>query len=161
MPGPHKVDVSQHAHELFEIEKVVMAHSPYLYQFSSIEEFIKCLTEDHNCSTYIWNSEEGITVGFFVHENLSEEKDVDELMLIVVLPDFQGKSYGQKMMHFYLDLLRNKKKSIIFTHEKNNGAIRFYESFGYKLIKKVPNKYTDGQTRVLLEKILIGGDGGS
>ncbi len=131
-----------------------MSHSVYLYQFSSIEEFIQCLTVDHHCTIYIWNNDVGDTVGFFVHCDVPGERESDELLLIVVLPTFQGQGYGGKMMDYYLGLLKDKKKSIIFTHEKNTSAISFYESLGYVFVKKVANKYVDGQTRVLMEKRL-------
>lgn len=165
-PGPHKIEVNKHRSELFELAKKIMATCQYLYQFKSIESFIKCLTIDYDAQTYLWNNEEGELVGFFAHANAPEEKCTDELLMIGVHPNFQGKGYGTKMIQFYFDLLENKKKSVLFTHENNNVAIHFYQSLGYKIIKKVPHKYDDGATRLLLEKNLvdtspqIGGDGG-
>lgn len=153
--GPHKVDVRTHAVELFELEKTVMASSEKLYQFGSIEEFVKCLTEDYkNAETYIWNSEEGQLVGLFTHCDFKDERDTDELLLIIVHPQRQGKGYGRKMMEFYLGLIKDKKKSVLYTHENNDAAIQFYESLGYALVKKAENIYKDGQTRVLMARVL-------
>lgn len=151
IPGPHKINVDKFGQELFEIEKEVMAVSPYLYQFNSFEEFITCFTADHTCTLYIWNDEKGNIIGFFAHEKFKDTAS-DELMIIVVRPKFQGQGYGKKMMEFYFNLLKKGEKSILSTHEKNYGAIHFYGSLGYKMVKKLPNQYNDGQTRILFEK---------
>lgn len=148
-PGPHKINFIKHASELFEIEKEGMATSKHLYQFKSFGEFLKCFTVDHQCEVYIWNNKNQETIGFFIHETF-EEKNIDELIVIVVRPKFQNQGYGKKIMRFYLGLLKNK--GVLSTHEENTDAIRFYLSLGYKIIKTLPNHYHDGQTRILLEK---------
>lgn len=149
--GPHKVNLSLVKEELFELTKMVMASSPKFYQFSSLEEFVNDFSVKYPCEFYIWNSEKGEMVGFFGHYDIPD--NANDLQIIVVHPDFQGQGYGRKMMEFYLSLMTGKKKVILSTHEKNHGAIKFYESFGYKRVKELPNQYGDGQTRVLFIKV--------
>lgn len=134
-PGPHKVNIAFYKNELFELIKKAMVKSPKLYQFSSIKEFENDFTIKYPCEIYIWNSEDCKLVGFLGHYMLS--KNTDELLIIVVHPSFQNRGYGKKMMEFYFNLLEWKTKSILSTHEKNYSAIKFYQSLGYKFIKKL------------------------
>lgn len=148
--GSHRVMIDLCKNELFELTRAAMAKNPKLYQFGSIEEFENDLSVKYPCEIYAWNSEDGRLVGFFGHYMVND--DTDELLIIVVHPDYQGKGYGRKMMEFYFGMLDGKVKSILSTHEGNEMAINFYKSLGYRMVKKLPNHYDDGQTRVLMER---------
>lgn len=149
-PGAHKVELHETKHELFAITKAAMKKNPKLYQFSSIEKFEDNLTIKYPCEIYIWNNEKGELIGYLGHVDLNKKED--ELLIIVIHPDFQKQGYGTKMMNFYFKLIKTKEKSILSTHEKNTRAIQFYQSMGYEFVKFLPNQYDDGQTRILLEK---------
>lgn len=152
-PGPHKIDLATHKQALFELTKAAMAKNSKLYQFKSVEEFENDLSIKHPCEIYIWTSEKEQPVGFFAH--YEPQEDTNELLIIVVHPNFQNQGYGKKMMEFYFSITKSPK-SILSTHEKNNQAIKFYESLGYKISKILKNQYGDGQTRILLKKNLHG-----
>lgn len=148
--GPRKIELYELKEELFGITKAAMVKNPKLYQFGSLDEFVNDLSVKYPSEIYVWNDESGRLVGFFAHYLV--QRDIDELLIIVVDPSFQGQGYGKKMMEFYFGQLGDKMKSILSTHEKNEVAIKFYQSLGYRIVKKLPNQYGDGQTRVLMER---------
>ncbi len=152
-PGHHKADIGLCKTELFDLTKSAMLKNPKLYQFSSIEDFVNDLSIKYPCEIYICNDANSNLVGFFGHYDLFSNEN--ELLIIVVHPDFQNQGYGKKMMEFYFNLIKGKSKSVLSTHENNAGAIKFYQSLGYKIVKKLPDQYGDGQTRVLFEKYLF------
>lgn len=59
--------------------------------------------------------------------------DCAEIMLMYVHPDYQRKGLGGRLLNFTLNELRfmGFVRAVLDTAEKNEGARRFYEKFGF------------------------------
>ena len=60
-------------------------------------------------------------------------EDYAEIMLLYVLPEWQRKGLGKKLLSHTLRKMRGKgyKSAVLVTAEKNVGACKFYEKFGF------------------------------
>jgi len=62
---------------------------------------------------------------------------------IDLLPRFQGKGYGKKMIDHWLDAMRafGSRGMHLGVGLANERAVRFYEAYGLKVIEKIPAPY--------------------
>lgn len=65
------------------------------------------------------------------------EKDEYYIFMLAVLPEYQNKGLGTKLLEFAEQeaLNRRLKKCSLLVRTANKGAIRFYERHGYKKVK--------------------------
>jgi [ribosomal protein S18]-alanine N-acetyltransferase len=68
--------------------------------------------------------------------------DEEELMMIGVLPEFQGRGVGKQILQYMIDLAKSANRSKIFLEVRaNNPAIKFYTSLMFTQIGIRPNYY--------------------
>ena len=91
--------------------------------------------------------EEGKIVGF--HAFLPVNELEVEIKTMAVLPQFQGKGVGQKMMK-EMKQLNKHKRLILATHPRNIQALVFYLKQGFIVYGWKDNYFGDGQPRLLL-----------
>lgn len=74
-----------------------------------------------------------------------------EIMLLYVLPEWQHKGLGKKLLSHTLRKMRGKgyKSAVLDTAEKNLSARRFYEKFGFAERKTAVSRKFDDVTRVI------------
>lgn len=85
--------------------------------------------------------EENKVVGFC---QVVKEKDYNELKIIYVLPEHQGKGIGKMLANKAMTLLDSIKDTITEVVEYNKGAVGFYKKLGFVEFEKgngheVPN----------------------
>ena len=83
-----------------------------------------------------------------------EEKPFEgyaEIMLLYVLPEWQHKGIGKKLLSHTLRKMRGKgyKSAVLDTAEKNISARKFYEKFGFTERKTFVSPKFDEVTRVI------------
>ena len=74
-----------------------------------------------------------------------------EIMLLYVLPEWQHKGIGKKLLSHTLRKMRGKgyKSAVLDTVENNQNARRFYEKFGFTERKTAQSRKFDDVTRVI------------
>ncbi len=84
------------------------------------------------------------------------KENIIEILNLGVDPKLQGKGIGRQMMRFAEKNAAElgREKVILVTNVKNLQAVGFYKKSGYKIVKEVPNYYSDGETRYIFEKTL-------
>lgn len=115
------------------------------YPSATIEEELGYLKRSE---TYIY-FDDVKAVGFFSYK-LIENGEV-ELKSMAVIPEYQNKGIGKRMMGRFLEL-NSGKNLFLVTHPFNTGAIIFYLRSGFKIVGWKENYYGDGQPRLLLRK---------
>ncbi|MBN1618120.1 GNAT family N-acetyltransferase [Candidatus Dojkabacteria bacterium] len=94
-------------------------------------------------------------IGYYTYEVPSDGNEA-EILGIVIAPDFQNKGFGTAIMEKIVSEIKNNPqiKSIkLVTHPENSGAIRFYWSFGFKIVDWLP-EYYDKKPRLVMRKTL-------
>lgn len=87
-------------------------------------------------------------VGYYSFLHIFDEAHI---MNVAILPDYQGKGYGNKMM----DLLLNQTLELSLPHitlevrRGNDKAISLYKKFGFKLAGVRPRYYMDGEDALI------------
>lgn len=75
------------------------------------------------------------------------------LRLIAVKPDHRGKGYGSTMLRHFEDMfLRDAGKLFLLVSETNHEARRLYETFGYRMIGRIPDLYKAGIEELIMMK---------
>lgn len=79
-----------------------------------------------------------------------------EIISLAVDPKFRRKGIGRKLLNFILDKFGKKEISALKLHvrTKNRGAIKFYQKFGFQVLKTVKNYYPNGEDTYLMRKVL-------
>ncbi len=83
-----------------------------------------------------------------------EEKPFEgyvEIMLLYVLPEWQHKGMGKKLLSHTLRKMRGKgyKSAVLDTAENNLNARKFYEKFGFTERRTAVSRKFDNVTRVI------------
>lgn len=86
-----------------------------------------------------------------------EEKPFEgyaEIMLLYVLPEWQHKGMGKKLLSHTLREMRSKgyKSAVLDTAENNLNARKFYEKFGFTEHRTSGSRMFDNVTRVIYTK---------
>lgn len=137
-----KVDPIKEVETLFKLDNLAL-HRDFDLPSRNIQEQIDYLRGSEVYVLY----EDGKALGFFAFK---EEKSEVELLVIVVIPEKQGKGYGQIMMKKLLELTKGNTIKLV-THPKNSSAILFYLQSGYEIYGWKDNYYGDGEPRLLLK----------
>jgi ribosomal protein S18 acetylase RimI-like enzyme len=75
------------------------------------------------------------------------------IQTICISKDFRGKGYGKKLLQFCEDrILKISPNIFICASSFNNGAIRLYYEFGFKLVGELENFVKEGFSELLLRK---------
>ncbi|MDD4107490.1 MAG: GNAT family N-acetyltransferase [Prolixibacteraceae bacterium] len=78
------------------------------------------------------------------------------LFSIAVLPEFQGKGTGKKLMEYILELAQKKKfhRVSLETRKSDSKLINFYKNFGFKIKEDLPGYYKKGEDGVRMILVL-------
>ena len=79
-----------------------------------------------------------------------------EIYWLTVAKQHKGKGIGTKLMRFAEQYAKKMKQRglYLYAYIKNKKAIKFYNKLGYKKINTFKNYYSNGDTAVLLGKVL-------
>lgn len=107
-----------------------------------LEKWEKTIAENGKSGVFSFVAKEGNKIVGFCQ--VVREKDYNELKIIYVLPEYQGKGIGKMLANKALALIDPSKDIIVEVVEYNKGAIEFYKKFGFLEFKKgkgheVPN----------------------
>jgi ribosomal protein S18 acetylase RimI-like enzyme len=92
-----------------------------------------------------WSIDE--RMAYLIHHSPRTPRRVSEPypshLHIDLLPRFQGKGFGQKMIDHWLDAMRamGSRGMHLGVGTANERAVRFYEAYGLKVIEKIPAPY--------------------
>lgn len=122
--------------------------------FSVIKLANQTLTEKYNSSLFSYFYEtnpDGFIVanlnskivGFLIGVKISNQKT--KILMISVLPQYQKRKVGTKLLEEFLKRTQKEKINIIELEVRtdNYKAIRFYEKHGFKKIMKIKEFYRD------------------
>lgn len=66
-------------------------------------------------------------------------------------PEFQGKGFGTEAMKQFLKKVSDYPRIWLVTHP-DNGAVKLYESLGFKITERKENYFGNGTPRLVMEK---------
>lgn len=135
-----KINPQDYGELLFKMDVKTFCRE-YDYPSNSVETTLDYLK---NCIVYLVEIDK-VTIGLFAYSEKDNEVEVKQ---IIVLPEFQNKGYGKKIVKKILELCKNKKVWLV-THPKNTGAIIVYLKNGFELSGWKENYYEDGQPRIV------------
>lgn len=138
-----KVDVREKAQLLFEMD-IKSFTRDFDYPARNINDTIHFFKE---CSVYLVY-EDVTPIGLFAYKT---EKNMVEVRQINLLPQFQGKGYGKKMMKKLLDLAKGHDIWLV-AHPRNISAIVLYLKSGFEISGWKDNYYGNGQPRLILNR---------
>jgi ribosomal-protein-alanine N-acetyltransferase len=121
--------------------------------------YMRQLIEQVNAAT--WVDEDGGRLGAFgsVEWGRGKADLVAYIQTLEVLPEGRGKGVGGELLRRMEGSAWVAGASVSWLHvdEKNAGAIRVYERFGYQRIGKEEDYYGRGRTALVYKKSLGGG----
>ena len=135
-----KVSLQEKAQLLFEMD-VNSFTKDFDYPARNVEDTISYLTGSEIYLAY--EGDEMIGSFSFIEKN--NEVEIKQLL---VLPQYQGKGYGEKLTAELLNLVKGKKVWLV-AHPKNTPAIITYLKAGFVINEWKENYYGDGQPRLL------------
>ncbi len=106
---------------------------------------------DNRFSLPLVLEEEGKIIGYAIIWRIYEEFHIANF---AIHPDYQGKGYGQIFLKNLFRLAGNCQYAILEVRESNRRAIHIYEKFGFRVIMRRPNYYADGETALVMQKML-------
>ena len=129
---------------LLEIEKTTIGLKVYSGYFN--EEDVKGYVK--NSVVFLIKNDNDI-VGSISYDIIdSNHADVSGL---VIKPEFQKKGLARMAMELLFKKLKDYKKLSLVVHPDNH-ALKFYESFGFKVESRKENYFGDGEPRVVMAK---------
>jgi ribosomal protein S18 acetylase RimI-like enzyme len=135
-----KVSLSEKAQELFEMDVKTFIRD-FDYPATKLENTVEYL---QGCEIF-FVYEDDKPIGSFSYKEVDGQVEVVQVAL---LPPYQGKGYGKKMVEYLLNLVKGKPVWLV-THPKNTPAIITYLKSGFVLTEWKDNYYGDGQPRLL------------
>ena len=124
-----------------------------------LEKWKKIIAENGKSGGFSFVAKEGNKIVGFCQ--VVKEKDYNELKIIYVLPEYQGKGIGKMLANRAMSMLDFSKNTIIEVVEYNKGAIEFYKKLGFVEFEKgkgheVPNGKTMPTIKMKMVKDIIG-----
>ncbi|GBF08496.1 N-terminal acetyltransferase [Aeropyrum pernix] len=93
-----------------------------------------------------------------IRNQLSEERPVGHLVSIAVRPGFRGRGIGSKLLSETVRVMKNVYRvDAIFLEVRvsNMPAIRLYEKFGFRKVRRIKGYYRDGEDAFVMVKRLL------
>lgn len=95
-----------------------------------------------------------ILVGFVII--VKDRKDRVNIINFVINPEYQNKGYGFLFLKYIIERIKKTEediKKIILNVKSNNSiAIKLYEKFNFRKIKRIENYYRSKESAYLMEK---------
>ena len=76
--------------------------------------------------------------------NFENKKTTSIISWDIIHPDFQGKSFGKKLLAHRLDILHSMKKIEKIIVRTSQLTFPFYQKQGFQLIEKIDNYWAEG-----------------
>lgn len=109
------------------------------------EKWRKIIAENGKNGVFNFVAKEGNKIVGFCQ--VVKEKDYNELKIIYVLPEYQGRGIGRMLANKAMSLLDFSKNTIIEVVEYNKSAIEFYKKLGFVEFEKGKgHEITTGKT---------------
>lgn len=137
-----KVSLSEKAQELLDMDIKTFIRD-FDLPARNVDEVISYLKS----SVVYFVFEDEKVIGNFSYEEKNSQVEIKE---VLVLPEFQGKGYGKKIMEYLLNLVKGRSVWLV-THPKNTPAIITYLKSGFVLTGWKDNYYGDNQPRLLFK----------
>lgn len=118
--------------------------------------YMQHLVSNPEATTWI-AEEDGVMVGFaIVAWGRSVQADGGYLQTIEVLPEYRGRSVGEKLIGLAEVSAWSAKADVLSLHvdEENEAAIALYEKCGYRRRGRKDHYYARGRAALLFEKHL-------
>lgn len=90
-------------------------------------------------------------IGYAIVWKLYEEFHIANL---AIRPEYQGRKLGSNFLEHILTLTEGCGYALLEVRESNKRAIRLYEKFGFRVIMQRPHYYKNGETALVMQKIL-------
>lgn len=84
---------------------------------------------------YIVSKKYNNSIGYAIFKNQIDNYDLIE---IGILPEFQNKGYGSKLLK---ESIKDKQKILLEVSIENENAIKLYKSLDFKILRTIPNYY--------------------
>lgn len=139
---------------MFEIKKATIEDLEFLERVEN-----ECFPDPWNVSmleseirmgnsTYSILLCEKIPIGYYSYIHIFDEAHI---LNVAILPEFQGKGYGNVLMEFLMsESLREGLENVTLEVRKSNErAIKLYEKFGFKCAGVRPKYYLDGEDALI------------
>lgn len=131
------------AETLFDLEKTILT-CPYHLGAAKIEQIHQYYSRNKIIIPY----ENEKPVGYLAY---NEDEEGIEIFGFGVLPEYQGKKIGAKLMLYLLKREKGKEMRLV-THPNNVQALTFYFKFGFRVYGWKDNYYGNGQPRLQLRR---------
>ena len=117
--------------------------------------YMRQLVEAADTATWI-AEEDGAMAGFAIVE---WEAGTAYIQTLEVMPERRGVGVGGELLRRIEGSAWNAKAALIWLHvdEENGGAIRLYETYGYRYENRQENYYAHGRAALIYTKRLAGG----
>jgi len=104
---------------------------------------LRAFIEQKNSITWV-SEDEGRVMGFVVAQ--VEKRRFGHIITIDVLPEYRHRGAGRQLLQQAEEWLENSGAVIIYleTAVDNKLAIKFYEKYGYRTVKRLERYYADG-----------------
>ena len=95
-----------------------------------------------------------ILVGFVIV--VKDRKDRVNIINFVINPKYQNKGYGSLLLKYTIERIKKTeediKKIILNVKTNNSNAIKLYDKFNFRKIKRIENYYKSKESAYLMEK---------
>jgi [ribosomal protein S18]-alanine N-acetyltransferase len=138
--------------ELYAIEEVCF-QPPFRFD----RRLMRRLVSRSDSATWI-AEESGRMSGFAIVEWTASVEIMAYLQTLEVLPDWRGQGAGRELLKKAEETARGAGAKAVWLHvnEKNDGAIRMYENYGYLRRGREEDYYATDQAALVYEKPLGG-----
>ena len=135
LPGDLSFLISSHT-EFYNRELGYTEKFEY-YVAKSAVEFYETYAPERS-RIWIVEDEEGQRLASLV---LQDRGLAAQLRYFLILPEFQGKGLGKKLLNQFMAYAQEKeyRSSYLWTTEEQEVAVGLYESFGYRLVEERPS----------------------
>ncbi|MHA1304466.1 MAG: ribosomal protein S18-alanine N-acetyltransferase [Candidatus Heimdallarchaeaceae archaeon] len=124
-------------HKVYEIERVS-------FEFPFSESFVAHLYFSSPELCFVLEAEEKKLIGFLVGGRTEDPKEA-HILSIAILEEHRGKGYGEKLLHFFIEEVKNLgfDKIRLEVRPDNEVAISLYEKCGFEFVGTLRKYYED------------------
>ncbi|XAW90763.1 N-acetyltransferase [Vibrio sp. CDRSL-10 TSBA] len=122
------------------VKQAIYAHVDAVFGWNDDVQS-KRLMDDYEPNWFNWIYQEGQRVGMLCFKPYDNALHVH---LLVVFPEFQNQKLGEKVMNYvhHQACLQGRGSITLSSFVRNEPAVRFYKSLGYRVIGRDENFYS-------------------